>query len=95
MKLIKTIDERFAEIGFTKVSESKYYVSYERMTEHGYVQCLDIVRKESDLHLIQSYEKGVNADGFNNCVGLTMYEARLCCAKMRKMGMQERVSYGR
>ena len=30
MKLFKTVDEKFAEIGFTKVKEDKYGVIYEK-----------------------------------------------------------------
>lgn len=30
MKLFKTVDEKIAEIGFTKVEEDKYGCSYER-----------------------------------------------------------------
>lgn len=94
MKLFKTIDERFAEIGFTKVRENQYSANYERKTKHRYIQCLDLVRKASGMHIIQSYEKGVNKDGFNNCVGLTMYEAKLCRKKMKQMGMKERKNNG-
>ena len=88
--MFKTTDDRFNEIGFTKVKENQYSANYERKTKHGYVQCLDLVRKSSGRHIIQSYEKGVNKDGFNNCVGLTMYEAKLCRRKMKQMGMREK-----
>ena len=90
MKLFKSIDERFAEIGFVKVKENEYGADYERITKHGYVQCLDLVHKASGRHIIQSYEKGVNKDGFNNCVGISMYEAKLCRKKMKRMGWKEK-----
>lgn len=86
MKLFKNIDEKFAQIGFLKVCENEFGAKYERLSKRGYIQRVDLVRKQSGLHLIQSYEAGVNSDGFNNCVGLTMYEARLCLIKMRRMG---------
>ena len=92
MKLIKTIDERFAEIGFVKVKENEYSANYERNTKYGYIQCLDLVNKASGFHIIQSYEKGLNTDGFNNCVGITMYEAKLCRKKMKLMGWKERIA---
>ena len=89
MKLFKNIDERFSSIGFVKVKENEYGAAYERETKHGYTQCLDLVSKASGKHIIQSYKKGVNTDGFNNCVGLTMYEAKLCRKKMKRMGWKE------
>lgn len=92
MKLFKTIDERFAEIGLTKVKEDEYGASYERITRFGYTQCVDLLHKASGKNLIQSYEKGVNKDGFNNVVGLSMYEAKLCRKKMKQMGMKEKKS---
>lgn len=37
MKLFKSIDERFEEIGFKKIKEDKYGVEYERESKkHGY-----------------------------------------------------------
>lgn len=90
MKLFKSIDEKFAEIGFVKIKESEYSVDYERPTKYGYIQCLDLVCKASGMHIIQSYEKELNQDGFNNCVGLTMYEARLCRKKMKQIGWREK-----
>lgn len=51
---------------------------YEReITEYDYIQCLEITHKASGKHLIQSYQKGVNKDGFNNVVGLTYEETKL------------------
>jgi len=89
MKLFKTVDDKFAEIGFIKKKEDEYGVTYERKIEkYNYVQTLDLVHKASGRHLIQSYdamlmdEKKVG----NTCVGLTMYEAKLCVKKMKQMG---------
>lgn len=90
MKFFKSIDEKFAEVGFVKVKENEYGAAYEKETKFGYIQCLDLLSKGSGFDLIQSYEKGVNKDGFNNCVGLTMYEARLCRKKMKQMGWKEK-----
>lgn len=90
MKVFKSTDEKFAEIGLTKVGENKFGAYYERKTRFGYTQCVDLICKASGFHLIQSYEKGVNRDGFSNSVGLNMYEARLCLKKMKEMGWKQK-----
>ena len=87
----KNIDDKFAEIGFEKVSESPFCAVYERNVErYRYVQCIELDTKTSGFHLMHSYQKDINSDGFNNSVGLTMYEARLCRLKMKQMGMREK-----
>ena len=89
MKLFKTVDEKFAEINFKKIEEDKYGVSYERnVTEYNFVQRLDLLHKASGKHLIQSYDKNLtdNKKIGNTCVGLSMYEAKLCIKKMKQMG---------
>lgn len=84
MKLRKTIDEKFAEIGFRKVNEGHLYVEYERFNaDYQYMQKIALFHKSNGYHLIQSYVKDVNSEGFNNVVGLTMYEADLCLKKMK------------
>ena len=35
MKLFKTVDEKFAEIGFVKVEENKYGVTYKRKVDYA------------------------------------------------------------
>lgn len=90
MKFFKSIDEKFAEIGFKKITENEFGVKYERNTKFGYLQSIALLHKASGFHLIQSYESGLNKDGFNNCVGLTMYEARLCQKKMKQMGWKQK-----
>lgn len=87
MKIFKNIDEKFKEIGFTKVEENKYGATYEKqVTEFKYTQVIDIMHKASGNHLISSYEKEVNKNGFNNVVGLTAYETKLALKKMKKIG---------
>lgn len=88
MKLFKGIDEKFAEIGFKKVREDKYGVEYEREVErYGYVQSLCLLHKDSGRHIVQSYDKNLMDEKKigNTCVGLTMYEMKLCLKKMKKM----------
>lgn len=87
MKLFKSVDEKLSEIGFVKSGENKQFgATYERVnSEHNYVQCLDLLHKASGRHLIQSYQKDVNLDKFNNSVGLSIYEAKLAVKKMKQL----------
>lgn len=89
MKLFKTIDEKFAEIGFVKVKEDEYGAVYERKVfPYGYIQKLDLLHKASGRHIVQSYDPNL-FDGKNigcTCVGLSMYEMKLCMKKMKQMG---------
>ena len=89
MKLFKTVDEKFAEIGFVKVKEDGFGAVYDRNdTKYGYIQRLDLMHKASGLHLVHSYdpflmdEKNIGNTG----VGLSMYEMKLCLKKMKQMG---------
>lgn len=89
MKMFKTIDEKFAEIGFIKGKEDMYGVTYERNdAEYNFTQRLDLLHKASGRHLIQSYDIHLTDEKKigNTCVGLTMYEAKLCIKKMKQMG---------
>lgn len=87
MKLFKTIDDRFKEIGFTKTKEDKYGVSYTRYNlDYKFTQNLDILYKEHGANIIQSYDASlhdINNIG-NTCVGLTIYEVKLCIKKMKQ-----------
>lgn len=86
-KLFKSTDEKLDEIGFTKVYESNLNVQYERYDEQfKYTQSLELGYKENGYHLIMSSVKETNSEGFNNMVGLTMYEAKLCLKKMKEIG---------
>ena len=87
MKFFKTIDEKFNDIGFVKVEETKFGAKYQRKeNKYNYIQCLDLLHKASGKHLIQSYQKDINKDGFNNMIGLSIYEAKLAVKKMKQMG---------
>lgn len=87
MKLFKSVDEKIKDLGFIKVrGDSIFGACYEReVTEFGYTQCLAIMHKASGRHLIQSYQKGVNQDGFNNVIGLTYEETKLAMRKYRQL----------
>ena len=89
MRLFKTIDEKFKEIGFIKVNENEYGAHYQRNDEdYSYVQTLYLLRKQSGRHIVQSYDENLtDTKGIGNtCVGLTMYEMKLCIKKMKQMG---------
>lgn len=89
MKLFKSIDDRFREIGFMKVEECKYVVKYKREKEqNGYMQILDLVHKESGKHVVQSYDMVPMGEKKIENIGivLTMYEMKLCLKKMKQMG---------
>lgn len=86
MEIFKSIDERFEEIGFAKTSENEYGAYYEKYHEkYGYTQVLAICHKASGKHLIQSYQKDCNAEGYNHSVGISLYEAKLAMKKAKKM----------
>jgi hypothetical protein len=89
MKFFKTVDEKFEEIGFRKIEESFYGATYVRYSaEFKYTQILDLVHKSSGRHLIQSYDRDLmdTKKIGNTCVGLSMYETKLCIKKMKQMG---------
>ena len=89
MKLFKTTDEKFAEIGFIKINENEYGVHYQRNNkEYSYVHTLYLCRKSNGRHIVQSYDENLtDVKGIGNtCVGLTMYEMKLCLKKMKQMG---------
>ena len=90
MKLFKTVDEKLADIGFRKIKEDKYGVTYKRKDdEHSFVQTVDILHKASGRHLLQSYDAELTDQKMigNTCVGLTGYEMKLFLRKMRKIGL--------
>ena len=89
MKIFKTIDEKLADIGFTKIKENEYGASYLREnTKHNYTQIVELGHKESGYHLCHSYDKDLfDAKLIGNTnVGLTMYEMKLFYKKMKEMG---------
>lgn len=87
--MFKSIDKKFEEIGFKKVSEDKYGARYERENwRHNFTQVLDILHKSNGRHVVQSYDKELmDVENIGNtCVGLTYYEMKLVLKKMRKLG---------
>ena len=87
MKLFKSVDEKLNDIGFVKVEDGKCIVCYKREnTKYHYIQCLYFLYKASGNHIVQSCQKDVNSDNFNNVVGLTAYETKLVLKKMHQLG---------
>ena len=87
--MFKSIDKKFEEIGFIKVSEDEYGVMYEREDEkHKYTQVLAIHHKANGRHIMQSYDKDLGDDQNigNTCVGLSYYEMKLVLKKMKQLG---------
>lgn len=87
--MFKSIDDKLKEVGFNKIEEDKNGASYEKnVPKYGYVHCLDILHKASGRHIIQSYQKDLNKEGFNNCVGLSLYETKLALKKAKQLGFK-------
>ena len=89
MKLFKNIDEKLEDIGFVKIKDDKYTVTYERkLVKYNYTQVLDICHKTSGKHIVQSYDKDLmdKKSIGNICVGLTYYEMKLIMKKMKQKG---------
>ena len=89
--MFKTVDQKIADLGFTKVHEDKFGVLYERQND-GYTQRVDIVHKASGNHILQSYDpelyaKEKNKTIGNGVVGLTCTELRLFAKKMKQLGL--------
>ena len=90
MKLFKTVDEKLAAIGFTKVEEDKYGCIYERKDKkYNFTQKVVIGHKKSGRHILQSYDPDLadNKGIGNTCVGLTGYEMKLFVKKMKQLKM--------
>ena len=48
MKLFKSIDDKFKEIGFIKIDEDEYGVLYRREeVKYNYAHCIEIIHKLS------------------------------------------------
>ena len=89
----ETTDDKLRRIGFIKVKDNEYMVSYERVnTEYNYTHVLDIGYKESGRHIIQSYDKDLFDEKKigNTNVGLTYYETKLIMKKMREKGWKSK-----
>ena len=89
----KSIDKKFEEIGFCKVRENKYGVTYSRKDpEYGFIHVLSILLKANGHPIVQSYDKDLfDTKGIGNtCVGLTYYEMKLVLKKMKQLGLHKK-----
>lgn len=85
---LRRLDRKIHELGFIKVKEDKHGISYVRY-HAGYCQVVDLSRKASGKHIIQSYDKDLMDEQKigNVCIGLTYKEAKLFLKKMKREGM--------
>ncbi len=80
------IDKEKKKLGFAKILENKFGVEYNKyIEEFDYNHVIIILHKKYGEHIIQSYQRQLNSDGFNNCVGMTFKEAKLVIRKYREM----------
>ena len=87
--MLKLADKRLEKIGFTKVIENNYIVSYERKVPvDNYTQRLDFCHKQNGNHLVQSYDKDLfdSKNIGNTSVGLNKYELKCCLRKLKELG---------
>lgn len=87
IKMYRNIDKKFEDLGFTKIKDDIYGASYTRkIPDFNFIHRIDIIRKDSGRHLISSYEKDLfKGHSFNNQVGITYDELKLCMKKYREL----------
>lgn len=89
MNLFKTIDQRLADLGYTKKEDTEYVVVYSKEEQNPhYTHEVVLSHKRSGRHILQSYDpnlgdpKGIG----NTCCGLTYKELKLFVKKMKQKG---------
>lgn len=84
--MLKIADKELEKLGFKKVLDVGYIVCFEREEEaYGFTHRLDFYYKNSGKHIVSSYEKNVNSNGFNNAVGLTYLEMKWATRKLKEL----------
>lgn len=84
-QMLKNADKKLASLGFVKVEENEYYVSYQKeVTEFKYTHTVDLLHKANGRHILQSYDS--DSGHRSACVGLTRTELLLFAKKMRELG---------
>ena len=82
--ILRRIDRNLAKLGFTKISEDVRGIYYQRIDyDYDYIHIVSIGYDKNGDPTIQSYQKEINDDGFNNMVGLTMCELKLFVQRMK------------
>lgn len=81
------VDNAFRQLGFSKVEDGNIVVAYQKYDDDfDYMHRIELVHKANGNSLILSFQADVNKDGFNNTVGLTTKEAKLCAKKIKQKG---------
>lgn len=96
IKYYTSIDYKFHKIGFNKTYETNSCVEYIRFNkEFDYPQKIVISHKKSGENIIQSYDPNLfdSKNIGNTCVGLTIYETKLCIKKMKEKGWKNNKKY--
>lgn len=86
MRPFKTVDEKFADIGFIKIKDNLYGMMYERKLEDSdFTQVLHLARTATGSYVVLSYDKYLFDYKYvgNTCIGLTPYEMKLCLKKIK------------
>lgn len=87
----KSTDEKLYELGFVKVKDDQYGVTYQRYNSgYKYTQILSILHKSIGGGIIQSYQEELNSDDLSNMVGLTIYETELALKKAKEIGLAKK-----
>lgn len=87
MSIFKTADKNLEKLGFQKVEETEGFVRYESTSSTRYVHVVDLVRKSSGNHIIQSYQKDAEITGvYSVMIGLPYAAAKSCVKKMWELG---------
>lgn len=83
---MKIADKMFKKLGYTRNVGSNIVISYEKSDENfGYTKVIEFGHKRSGEHIVGSYQKGLNGDGFNNAVGLTIPEIKAIKRKFKEL----------
>ena len=79
-------DKAMKKLGFEKIEESKFGVTYRRENKQfNFIERLDICHKANGNHLIMPYIEGINSDGLNNSGALTYSEMKTVMKKYREL----------
>ena len=83
---MKKADKMFEKLGYKKVEEGPIVIAYEKYEAiSDYTKAIDFYHKTSGNHLVMSYQKGVNQDGFSNSVGITIPEIKAIRRKLKEL----------
>ena len=83
---MKKADKMFEKLGYKKVEEGPIVIAYEKYEAQGcFTKSIDFYRKVSGNHLVMSYQKEVNQDGFSNSVGITIPEIKAIRRKLKEL----------